>query len=341
MFTKDGHKIVLKIKGGSHLYGLATENSDLDYIGVFLNTPEELYGLKTCEVIEENTISKQDNGKNDKDAIDCKYYSLAKFCSLALGCNPTILEILFVNPKNIVFCDTIGQHLLDNRHLFLSKKAYHSFLGYAISQKKKSFVKAENLKKLTEAYKELNRINHYKLCKTMLYDAVNPIGNFMKIWDYEIGMIYTSNGFINCDDYPNYITIGDLRFSNQKLIDVKRKIESRLNKASHRADGMLDKGVDYKFMSHTVRLLYEGIQLLTTGNISFPLEQKDIIMDIKLGKVKNTDIITLIEDLENKIKTIDVILPEKPDIDGVNSMMVYIYTILTMYKSLPTEGNSL
>ena len=330
MFTKDGHKIVLKIKGGSHLYGLATENSDLDYIGVFLNTPEELYGLKTCEVIEENTVSKQDNGKNDKDAIDCKYYSLAKFCSLALGCNPTILEILFVNSENIVFCDTIGEHLLDNRHLFLSKKAYHSFLGYAISQKKKSFVKAENLKKLTEAYNVLNTIEHNKLCKTMLYES--------KIDEHPD--IVCSN-IVNTDDYPNYITIGDLRFSNQKLIDVKRKIENRLNKASHRADGMLDKGVDYKFMSHTVRLLYEGIQLLTTGSISFPLEQKDIIMDIKLGKVKNTDIITLIEDLENKIKTIDVVLPEKPDIDGVNSMMVYIYAILTMYKSLPTVDDYL
>lgn len=325
MFTKDNHKIVLKIKGGSHLYGLATENSDLDYIGVFLNNPDELYGLKTCEVIEENTVSKQDNGKNDKDAIDCKYYSLAKFCNLALGCNPTILEVLFVNPENIVFCDTIGQHLLNNRYLFLSKKAYNSFLGYAISQKKKSFVKAENLKKLTEAYKELNRIEHNKLCKTMLYDAVNPIGNFMKIWDYERGMIYTSNGFVNCDDYPNYITIGDLRFSNQKLIDVKRKIEDRLNKASHRSDNMLKHGLDYKFMSHTVRLLYEGLELLKTGHITFPLNQRDLLMDIKLGKIDNTSIIELIETLEQEIKDVTINLPDNPNIDGINNLLIDIY----------------
>lgn len=326
MFTKNNHKIVLKIKGGSHLYGLATENSDLDYIGVFLNTPDELYGLKTCEVVEENTVSKQDNGKNDKDAIDCKYYSLAKFCNLALECNPTILEVLFVNPENIVFCDTIGQHLLNNRHLFLSKKAYHSFLGYAISQKKKSFIKTENLKKLTKAYKELARIDHYILCKTMLYDAVNPIGNFMKIWDYERGMIYTSDGFTNCDDYPNYITIGDLRFSNQKLIDVKRKIENRLNKASNRADGMLKHGLDYKFMSHTVRLLYEGLELLKTGHITFPLIQRDLLMDIKLGKMNITSIIELIEALEQKIKDITINLPNKPNIEGINNLLVDIYT---------------
>lgn len=315
MFTKDNHKIVLKIKGGSHLYGLATENSDLDYIGVFLNTPDELYGLKTCEVIEENTVSKQDNGKNDKDAIDCKYYSLAKFCNLALGCNPTILEVLFVNPENIVFCDTIGQHLLDNRHLFLSKKAYNSFLGYAISQKKKSFVKAENLKKLTEAYKVLNSIEYNKLCKTMLYES--------KIDEHPD--IVCSN-IVNTDDYPNYITIGDLHFSNQKLIDVKRKIEDRLNKASHRSDNMLKHGLDYKFMSHTVRLLYEGLELLKTGHITFPLIQRDLLMDIKLGKMNNTSIIELIKTLEQKIKDITINLPNKPNIEGVNNLLVDIYT---------------
>lgn len=326
MFTKDNHKIILKIRGGSHLYGLNTDLSDEDYIGIFLNKKVETFGLETCDVIEENIISKLENGKNSKDAIDCKYYSLDKFCRLAMKCNPTILEILFANDDNIIYCDKYGKKLLDNKHLFISQNVKHSFLGYAISQKKKSFVKTENLKKLTKAYKELARIDHYKLCKTMLYDAVNPIGNFMKIWDYERGMIYTSNGFTNCDDYPNYITIGDLRFSNQKLIDVKRKIENRLNKSSHRADGMLDKGIDYKFMSHTVRLLYEGLELLKTGHITFPLIQRDLLMDIKLGKMNITSIIELIEALEQKIKDITINLPNKPNIEGINNLLVDMYT---------------
>ena len=225
MFTKDNHKIILKIRGGSHLYRLNTDLSDEDYIGIFLNKKVETFGLETCDVIEENIISKLENGKNSKDAIDCKYYSLDKFCRLAMKCNPTILEILFVNGDNIIYCDEYGKKLLDNKHLFISQNAKNSFLGYAISQK---------------------------------------------------------------------------------------------NKSKH--------GLDYKFMSHTVRLLYEGLELLKTGHITFPLIQRDLLMDIKLGKMNNISIVELIEALEQKIKDITINLPNKPNIEGINNLLVDIYT---------------
>ena len=45
---------------------------------------------------------------------------------------PNVLEILFSNPENILYCDEkIGKMLLDNRDMFLSKRIYYSFKGYA------------------------------------------------------------------------------------------------------------------------------------------------------------------------------------------------------------------
>ena len=308
MFTKDNHKIILKIRGGSHLYGLNTNLSDEDYIGIFLNKKVETFGLKICDVIEENIISKLENGKNSKDAIDCKYYSLDKFCRLAMKCNPTILEILFVNDDNIIYCDEYGKKLLDNKHLFISQNAKNSFLGYAISQKNKSFIKSKNLKALTEAYNILNKMDNISNC--MLYDLIN--GNIKNL--------------INTTHYPDYITVGDLNFNNQKAIDVKNSIKRRLDNAGNRSDNMLKHGLDYKFMSHTVRLLYEGLELLKTGHITFPLIQRDLLMDIKLGKMNNMSIIELIETLEQKIKDITINLPNKPNIEGINNLLVDIYT---------------
>lgn len=310
MFTKDNHKIILKIKGGSNLYGLNTDLSDKDYIGIFLNKKVETFGLETCDVIEENIISKLENGKNSKDAIDCKYYSLDKFCRLAMKCNPTILEILFVNDDNIIYCDEYGKKLLDNKHLFISQNAKHSFLGYAISQKNKSFIKSENLKVLTEAYNILNKMDNFVISKCMLYDLLND----------------NIKNLINITHYPDYITIGDLNFNNQKAIDVKNSIKRRLDNASNRSDNMLKHGLDYKFMSHTVRLLYEGLELLETGYITFPLIQRDLLMDIKLGKMGNTSIIELIEALEQKIKDITINLPNNPNTEGINNLLVDIYT---------------
>ena len=46
------NKVILKIRAGSHLYGLNTPTSDEDFIGVYLSTPEELLGLNHSEIIE-------------------------------------------------------------------------------------------------------------------------------------------------------------------------------------------------------------------------------------------------------------------------------------------------
>lgn len=127
------NKVILKIKSGSSLYGLFVEGkSDVDYLGIYLSDESELFGLNSSETIEDGVVSKQDgSNKNTKDAVDCTYHELRKFCRLCLGANPTVLEMLFVNEENIVEIDEYGKLLLENSDYFLSTKCFHSFLGYA------------------------------------------------------------------------------------------------------------------------------------------------------------------------------------------------------------------
>lgn len=309
MYAQDGHKIIYKIRGGSHLYGVNTPLSDEDYIGIFLNKSDEILGLKTCDTIEENQVSKHENGKNTSEAVDCKYYSLHHFCKLACNNNPTILEMFFANKDNIIYCDNFGKKIIDNYHLFISKKSEKSYIGYALSQKQKSFVKSSNLKSLVDTLSDLNKKDETYLSKTMLYDVVEEYR-----W-----MLSTH--------IPSYIEIGDLKFNNQKLKDVKKSIENRINKASHRSDGILQHGLDYKFMSHAVRLLYEGIEVLQSGKITFPLKNRKEILDIKNGKLTPLEIIELIEDLEKKYYEVadKCTLPDSVDSTKINNLLVDIY----------------
>jgi predicted nucleotidyltransferase len=68
------------------------------------------------------------------DKQDIKFYRLDKFVALARDNNPNIIELLFLPPDLIRNCAEPMQRLIDNRHLFLSKKAKHSFAGYAHAQ---------------------------------------------------------------------------------------------------------------------------------------------------------------------------------------------------------------
>ena len=139
------HEVILKIRTGSRLYGLSTEHSDEDFVGIFLNDPSKMYGIfDEPQLFSDGTISKDENNKNTKEAVDCTYYELRKFCKLAVKATPNILEVLYADEENIVECTSVGRELLSLRHLFLSKLVRKTFGGYAVQELKKAKAKGDN-----------------------------------------------------------------------------------------------------------------------------------------------------------------------------------------------------
>lgn len=113
-------------KHGSHAYGTNQPSSDLDLRGVAIPPREYLLGyLRRFEQAEQ---------KGDPDVV---VFSLAKFLGLAADCNPNVLEILFTDPVDHVVRTPLGDRLLSARGIFLSRKARHTFSGYAIAQLKR------------------------------------------------------------------------------------------------------------------------------------------------------------------------------------------------------------
>lgn len=107
---------------GSTAYGTATPQSDTDYKG--LCVPPLNYFLGCMSKFEQAECK-------DPDLV---IYDIRKFISLAADCNPSIVEVLWVDDSNIVKMTPLGEVLRENRRMFLSKKAKHTFTGYAVSQ---------------------------------------------------------------------------------------------------------------------------------------------------------------------------------------------------------------
>lgn len=105
---------------GSHLYNLQTPESDEDYKSVHLAF---IHNLVTQNFLPQI--------KNSKDDVS---YELSEFCRLLKQSDPIVLEMLF-SQKGI--SHNIFQPFIDNRHKFLSKKAFYKFVGAAESQIKK------------------------------------------------------------------------------------------------------------------------------------------------------------------------------------------------------------
>lgn len=114
-------RIMLLGLSGSYGYGTNREGSDVDFRGVTLNLPSDLIGLTSFEQFEDRTT-------------DTVIYGFNKFVSLLVNCNPNIIELLGLDDDQYYIRSELGQTLLDNRHLFLSKRAAASFGHFADAQ---------------------------------------------------------------------------------------------------------------------------------------------------------------------------------------------------------------
>jgi len=111
---------------GSHAYGTNLPTSDRDYKGFCI--PPRQYFLGYAKRFEQAEF------KGDPDMV---VFGIQKFFKLAADCNPSIIEVLFTDESDYQILHPLGATILANRDLFISKKAKHTFSGYAVSQLKK------------------------------------------------------------------------------------------------------------------------------------------------------------------------------------------------------------
>lgn len=123
---KEKNLIIMECISGSHLYGTNIPESDTDIRGIFMVQNKDCLSLiKPSQEVSENNE-------------DIKYFEMRKFFELALSANPNILELLFIPKDFLRITSPIYEKIVTNRDLFVTKKAFYSFSGYAYSQLKRS-----------------------------------------------------------------------------------------------------------------------------------------------------------------------------------------------------------
>jgi len=141
---------------GSHAYGMATSESDIDVRGwgippkeYFLSYHKHFEQSERAWLPDEFPWLRDASNKSleawaainkvvlKNEPIDCTIFDIRKFVKLAADCNPNIIELLYVCPEDILVFDMVAEPLFLARDLFLSARARYSYSGYAISQLKR------------------------------------------------------------------------------------------------------------------------------------------------------------------------------------------------------------
>src|SRR6266498_4142751 len=144
--------MILRVQVGSGMDGTSiTGQDDRDEMGLCLEPPQFVTGLARVpngiagrgpsvrfEQYERHTAWDRPGGPANRSGagdLDVIIYSARKWARLALAGNPTVLLVLFVPDREVVFRDEAGAELAANAHRFVSRLAAGRYLGYLKAQK--------------------------------------------------------------------------------------------------------------------------------------------------------------------------------------------------------------
>lgn len=133
--------LILRCLVGSGVHGISIEgHDDRDEMGVCIEPPEYVIGLRNFEQYEHHTAWERPGGLANRSGpgdLDITVYSLRKYLRLALAGNPTILLPLFVPDDAIVAITDLGRELRELASpVILSRQAGQRFAGYLDAQRR-------------------------------------------------------------------------------------------------------------------------------------------------------------------------------------------------------------
>lgn len=293
-FLKKVNNIVLLTFGGSIAYGTNIETSDIDLRGCSLNSKEEIL------------LGKDFKQKvyNETDTI---IYSFNKFIKLLTNVNPNIIEMLGCKPEHYLILTDIGKQLIDNKHMFLSKKVASSFGGYANQQ----------LRRLENALSISNKNVHIKR------SLDRKISN-LSIKDYRI---YEKDNQLFIDINLKKYSLYNFSVLASDISNVVNNY-SKLNKTNNKKD---DAHLN-KHMMHLMRLYLMCFDILEKEEINtYRKNDIDFLMSIRKGKYLHDgkidmEFFDIINEYEKRLlyDINNTSLPEQPNMNLINEFRMDI-----------------
>lgn len=135
----DEKKPILLTVAGSALFGLSSgDKSDRDEIGVYIEDMREVAGFGSEQhVVWRSAEARTGNPSEPSKAgdVDLTLYGLRKFLRLALGGNPTVLNVFYAPVATCSILSDVGKALQDLVPSVLSRRAGNAFLGYLNQQR--------------------------------------------------------------------------------------------------------------------------------------------------------------------------------------------------------------
>lgn len=276
---------LIQMKFGSHLYGTSTPASDLDLKSVHLPSAEEILLGRAKAVI--STSTKADpSQKNTAEDIDDESFSLQQFLKLCAQGQTVAVDMLFAPEWAWLEAPhPIWRELVSGRRRLLTCKSA-SFVGYCRSQANKYGIRGSRVAAARKARDYLATWLQYegalplatlqadiqRMCLDHPHmDLIEIEGQAGKVWHWEV-----------CN--KKMPLPSSIRSAHGIMDRVVQEYGHRALQAEQ------NEGVDWKALSHAVRIANQAIELLSTGHVTFPRPEAGHLLAVKAGQLPYAEV---------------------------------------------------
>jgi hypothetical protein len=313
---------LVRVKHGSHLYGTSTPQSDQDFKSVHLPSGKGII-MQRAENVIDSRIKLSDTIKNQAGDIDDQSYSLQKFLTMVSAGDTVGTEILFAPPEAIVYSTPEWDRIRSYAPHFINRKA-KGFVGYCQRQAAKYGIKGSRMAAVKSV---LDFLEIVKLGLPLATARLSDIEPQLRTWS-------KGREYISWENIPNpngsenwHLNVCDRKMPMTCRVEVAYDVWAKVwdNYGDRARAAMTNEGIDWKAISHAVRVARQAIELLGTGAITFPRPDADELLRLKLGQVPYAEVAPMLEDLVNEVNTMDSTLPESSDHEFIEALIEGMY----------------
>ena len=310
--------VLIEMRVGSHLYGTATASSDLDLKGVYLPAARDILLQQVRPATTSSSREKASGERNQPGDVDRDLYSLQRYLELLAGGQTVALDMLFAPEETWTQVPHAAWlEIRANRHRLISRRA-GAFVQYCRQQANKFGIKG-------------SRVSAARQALTILAAAETRLGTIAKLVTVEEELIALAHGseHLSWVDLPSPAGPGGATKPARNLVVCGRKIPltASLKTARDVVQHLVDEygqralaaerndGVDWKALSHAVRVGQQALELFRHHEIVFPLAGAAHLRAIKAGELSYGDVAAEIEALVEEVEAAATVstLPAEPD----------------------------
>lgn len=314
---------IVHMKFGAHLYGTTTPLSDIDFKGVYIPKARDILLQRVKGSIVSSSKADQSE-KNTAADTDEEFYSLQRFFELLAEGQTNLIDMLFATPDVILWQSWHWNLIRKNRHRFLTRRAA-AFVGYCRQQANKYGIKG-------------SRVAAARAALDFLLQAEADLGTSEKlgVLNSALREKFTGMEFVDFGEttlrhehkIAHWEVCGRKLCYTASIKSARECIERLVAEYGQRSiSAEQNKGVDWKALSHAVRVGEEAIELLATGNVTFPRPNAHELVQIKTGALEYAAVAGRIEALLGQVEQAaeKSSLPEKPDHAYIEMFVASVY----------------